>query len=276
MENICRLTGGDPDHPTDAEKFLCRTLAYSRHRWRVQTTLDAAFSLAGNDPAGAFLVLILDMNGIGGPYGAGGDGKRTDRLLVVGSGRWQAGDGYAYHAAALDAMREFGWHAEVKPASEGFIVQVVWDGGIRTSQFDMEWLCDHGLFPWAMSYTRRKLIDGHKSNMDLSGWANLYNQLVQVPASGYLHKYNGLDAALFELELALDPGLRGIQWPDPIRFSRDVAGETQRNHAERLLSYADDEYRRQNYAAVSCAQQVRAILGMADEEPTEEGVIQIK
>ena len=275
MERICRLTGGNSDYPSAAESFLCRTLAFSRHKWRVRTTLDAAFSLAGGDPAGAYLVLQLDLNGVGGPHGAGGEGKRTDRLLMVGSGRWHAGDGSAYHSASMEALREFGWRAEVKPSNNGFMAEVIWDGKVIASQITLEWILERGIFPWALSFVKRKLMDGYKANDDLEGWAELYNQLVQVP-SGYMKKYSELDLALFGLELTLDSEFRGIQWPDPIRFSREIAGETQQSHVERLLRYADDESRRRNYDVGWASDEVRRLLGLSEAPENEGGVVQIK
>lgn len=85
-----------------------RSTAHERHTERVEATQRSAREMAervgtGSDHLAA-LILIADLFGVGGPGGLSGAGTR--RLLCLGAGRWQANDGGAYAAAAIDALPE--------------------------------------------------------------------------------------------------------------------------------------------------------------------------
>ena len=117
--------------------------ARNRHEWRTRQTLAAAFHYAigggrGSEPgndlafqmadevigresgsemtsalemyrAEALAVLLYDLNGVNGPWGAGFEQGSTGRLCwthqaQTGTGRWQAGDGDAWRAAGASAV----------------------------------------------------------------------------------------------------------------------------------------------------------------------------
>lgn len=110
------------DWPPAARQLIVSATAPARHQRRVEKTLaaairevllrwgpgrdvEAAAAVTEVPRAAVAAVLALDLHGIGGPLGAGGDGRQTDRLLSeLGSGRWHASDGPAYRAAAEAAL----------------------------------------------------------------------------------------------------------------------------------------------------------------------------
>lgn len=108
-------TAGLTDH--DALEALRKLTAPARHAWRVAETRRAAeaeiarigLSAPGDDmhePIVAALI-ALDLHGLGGRANCGGYGSGTTRCTWargLGSGRWQAGDGGAYHGAATHIL----------------------------------------------------------------------------------------------------------------------------------------------------------------------------
>ena len=77
-----------------------------RHAARVAATAEA-LARAYTDPTMQWVALTLDLHGMGGPRDAGGAGCRTTRMpwaAGLGAGRWQARDGDAWRAAAVEML----------------------------------------------------------------------------------------------------------------------------------------------------------------------------
>lgn len=95
--------------------LIWRAGAPARHQQRVERTKAAALEAAGGDTPLAIILLSLDLHGVGGKLGVSGGATR--RLLHggLGSGRWNAGDGAAYRAAAESALVELinNWAGDV-------------------------------------------------------------------------------------------------------------------------------------------------------------------
>jgi hypothetical protein len=96
-----RLSGLDAETAVSVR----RVTAPVRHELRVEATLLAARD--GRSDADAALLLAADLNGVGGPAGAGGPGGASRRIPVfshLGKGRWRASDGEAWRAAGAAAL----------------------------------------------------------------------------------------------------------------------------------------------------------------------------
>lgn len=115
-----------------ALNYLVNKGAAARHSARVLATLEAVFArlgvvrpeenvVLGDRPspyelpldvlAQAWGLLQLDLGGVGGPGGMGGPSGATSRMpwaSLLGAGRWHAGDGAAYRAAAEEASIRLG------------------------------------------------------------------------------------------------------------------------------------------------------------------------
>lgn len=104
----------------DALAFIASLGASERHAWRVGATLRAALEAADSETyptasedaearqalAVAWALVALDIDGVGGPRGMGGAGGASGRMpwaRTLGKGRWQASDGRAWEAAAVEA-----------------------------------------------------------------------------------------------------------------------------------------------------------------------------
>ena len=103
-KSICEKYGNS------AGSVIAQATGQSRHENRVEATLQSARNWLKNanlcitNVHLAFL-LILDINGVGGPFGSGGPEGGTARILSdLGKGRWRASDGAAYKVAALQTL----------------------------------------------------------------------------------------------------------------------------------------------------------------------------
>lgn len=156
---------GLPETGTAAE-IVRRATAPARHEARIEATLAAVRSHLGDDainPAAVVAELIADLNGVGGPFGAGMGAATWRRpwARALGSGRWQAADGWAYMAAAVEALHRSHQGSRVTVAPAGRRVAVVlsrWDeaaGGLaETSRAFVE---DRDP-SWADALARRGLL----------------------------------------------------------------------------------------------------------------------
>jgi hypothetical protein len=107
---------------TESAELVRRATAPARHAARVACTLAAVREFLGPDHTDAEMVaeLLCDLNGIGGPFGAGGFGAATVRrpwASALGKGRRRASDGPAWMAAVESAITQIanGRAVEIDP-----------------------------------------------------------------------------------------------------------------------------------------------------------------
>jgi len=105
-------------------EIILKATAKERHLWRVTESTCAAWQYAREHAQDmplddrdhfARFVLLVDAAGLGGRGGWGGSGSSTRRILTsLGKGRWQATDGRAWRAAAIEAAIGDGTMAPVE------------------------------------------------------------------------------------------------------------------------------------------------------------------
>ena len=149
-----------PDLVEEDREALRRLTAPARHAWRVQKTIAAAAATPGRPCRGMQAALIaLDLHGTGGTAGCGAGASETSTLRApwargLGKGRWQAGDGRAWRAAAEEALCQL---VTAELETRRSICAALRLPPYAASTSDADWLAQRGCglldSPWAQGCT---------------------------------------------------------------------------------------------------------------------------
>ena len=156
--------GGDEEDIAALQRLLDATADEQSQ----DSLLDVLKQVQVEDLRAAWIGLVLDLGGIGGRGGYGGDA--TARLLpALGKGRWQASDGEAYRAAAEAARRHLEW--------------ALWRAGAEESvdRHLVDWVrfaADPGEAQWAVAHCLRA-VEAAVDPAEAQKWAEVLDQIGQ-------------------------------------------------------------------------------------------------